>query len=209
MALTTTTASSAIGQTDTSIVVASATGFAAGYLVRVDSEFMKVAQSYVSGTTIPVVRGQDGSAQLAHKVTANVTVGTAADFAAPPVGVSAAVTNPVQPAFGQIYSYSAAGAISPVSGIHIINGTSNLAMTLAVPTKDQDGTLLVIVANGKAAHTVTVSGGLGAGSTASDVGTFSSSYQGGCILCAANGAWVLVGNGVFSATAATGAPLWA
>ncbi len=64
MALTATTLSSAVALTDKSIVVASATGFAAGAYVKVDGEFMQVDKSYTSGsTTVPVLRGRDGSAQ--------------------------------------------------------------------------------------------------------------------------------------------------
>src|SRR5262245_14833012 len=111
MALTTTTLSSAVAVTDTAIVVASATGFAAGSLIRVDGEFMRVTTNYVSGTTIPVVRGQDGSATSVHRTGANASVGLATDFALPPVGVGASVTNPQQPAF-PLYSYSTSGAIA-------------------------------------------------------------------------------------------------
>lgn len=208
MALATTTLSSAVAVGDNKIVVASATSLAPGRLIRVDGEFMKVTQDYVSGTTVGVLRGQDGTAALAHAASTNVTHGAATDFLGPPAALAPMATNPVQPAL-PVYSYSAAGAIATVAGIHVINGTGALAMTLAVPTKDQDGTLLIIVANGKAAHTVTATGGLGAGSTTTDVGTFSASYTGGCILVACNGVWVLIGNGVFTATGAVGAPLWA
>ncbi|PYQ83519.1 MAG: hypothetical protein DMG02_33580, partial [Acidobacteria bacterium] len=83
MALATTTLSSACAQGDVSIVVASATSVAAGRLIVIDQEEMQVAQSYSSGTTVPVLRGRDGSAQVAHKATANVTHGLASDFASP------------------------------------------------------------------------------------------------------------------------------
>ena len=209
MALTTTTLSSAVGQTDVSIVVASATGFAAGSLVRVDGEFMQVAKNYVSGTTIPVQRGQDGTVQTTHKASANVNVGLASDFANPPGQVPLAVTNPLTPAL-PIYSYSAAGAISPVGGIHVINGTGALAMTLASPTKDMDGVLMVLIANGKAAHTVTyTTTGFGNGGASFDVATFTASLQTGCICMAMNGVWVVIGNGILGATAATAGPLFA
>src|SRR3990170_6699189 len=80
MALTRTTLSSAVGVDDTSIVVASATGFATGRLLRIDQEFLQVAQSYNgTATTIPVLRGREGSLTSAHVVTAGVVVGTQAD----------------------------------------------------------------------------------------------------------------------------------
>src|SRR3990172_1244256 len=69
MALTRTTLSSAVGVDDTSIVVASATGFATGRLLRIDQEFLQVAQSYNgTATTIPVLRGREGSLTSAHRV---------------------------------------------------------------------------------------------------------------------------------------------
>ena len=58
MALTTTTLSAAIGRDDKAITVASATGFAAGYIVLIDREVFQVTKDYSSGTTIPVIRGQ-------------------------------------------------------------------------------------------------------------------------------------------------------
>lgn len=209
MALTTTTLSSAVAVNDTSIKVASATGFAAGQFVRVDSEFMTIAQNYSSGTTIPVLRGKVGTVTAAHATSANVTTGVSTDFQPAPSGLELLAVNPVTPAFGTVFSYSAAGAIAVVSGIHVINGTGALAMTLANPTKDQDGTVLIVVANGKAAHTLTITSGIGNGGASFDVGTFSASLQVGCILVAVNGFWVLVGNGIAGATAATAGPLWA
>jgi hypothetical protein len=198
MALTTTTLASPVGLNDVSLVVAAATGFAPGMIVRIDGEWCQVAKSYASGTTIPVSRGYDGTATAAHKSGANVTVELASDVQpAPPSSVTTAPLALVPP----IYSYSASGAIPPVQGIHILNGTSVLTMTLTSPTKDQDGQILVLIANGKAAHTVTYTTavGWGGGAGASDVATFTASYQVGCISMAMNGVWVLIGNGLFSA----------
>jgi len=211
MALNTTTLSSAVLVTDTSIVVASATGAAAGAFVRVDDELMQIGQSYVSGTTLPVIRGVGGSATLAHPASANAVIFLGSDETGSG-GAQNVVQWPIAGRSRPIVSYSAAGAIAlPAPGsdqIAVINGTSALAMTLANPTKDMDGTLLIIVANGKAAHTVTITSGLGNGGASFDVGTFSASLAGGCILCAVNGFWNLVGNGIAGATAATGAPTW-
>jgi hypothetical protein len=199
MALTTTTLASQTLVTDNSIVVTSATGFTPGSLVRIDGEGLRVATSYVSGTTIPVLRGQDGTATTTHRSGANVTVGTAGDFATP--APQTVVGMPVQPAL-PVSSYSASGAISPAAGIVQLNGTSALAMTLAGPGKDQDGALLTLVSNGKAAHTVTVTGGLGGGGGASDVLTFSATQQQAVTLVASNGTWALVGGVAAAATVA-------
>lgn len=191
MAKTSTTLSSAVTVNDTSIVVASATGFAAGSIVVVDQEVMKVRQHYSSGTTIPVLRGRDGTAGAAHPATAMVTVMLASDLPTP-LSPQAIVQYHTQKPNVRT-SYSTAGAITlPAPGTDataVLNGTSVLAMTVAAPTADMNGCRLTIVGNGKAAHTVTVAGGLGGNTTNSDVITFNASQQGSVDLVAAGVAW--------------------
>jgi hypothetical protein len=193
MAKTTTTATSAIGVNDTSITVASATGFAASSFVRINGECLQVAKGYVSGTTIPVMRGIEGTAALAHAITSNVTVGLASDFVPLACAPGEAVNYPLIRS-RQMASYNAAGAIAhPTAGndaVAIINGTVARALTLAVPAKDQDGDVLTIVGNGKAAHTVTVSGGIGAAGAGYTVYTMITGSQQAIQLMACNGAWV-------------------
>jgi hypothetical protein len=198
MALTTTTLSAAIGLTDTTMTVASATGFAVGSLARIDTEVVKVSGGYVAGTTtVPILRGQDGTVTATHPITANVIVGTAADSALPAAGADDSVTYPARPA-RPLASYTAAGAIAlPAAGqdaVAVINGTAALAMTVAVPTKDMDGSILYIINGGKAAHTVTVNGtaGLGNGGSGLDVGTFAAGGLQCVALIACNGFWILL-----------------
>jgi hypothetical protein len=195
MALVRTTNSAAIGAGDTSIVVASATGFAAGYLVRVGDEMMRVGGGYASGTSIPVLRGQDGTTVCAHAVTTGVVCGVASDW---PTSIGATTVNPY-PLAGKarrITTYGAAGAITlPTPGtdeVAVINGTSALAMTLAAPTKDLDGTILYIIGDGKAAHTVTAAGGFGLGSTGYTVGTFDTNAACSIMVMALNASWTLL-----------------
>ena len=190
MALATTTLSSAVTVTDSSIVVASATSVAAGRIVLIGGEFLQVTQDYVSGTTVNVLRGQNGTVTAAHVASANVTHGAAADFtvAAPgsPVLIPGVMTTTTT-------SYSAAGAIAfGVANltVAIINGTSALAMTIADPDSSQDGIQLAIVGNGKAAHTVTYTAGMGDAGSGYDVGTFDGSGQCSMLLVAANSSWV-------------------
>lgn len=211
MALTTTTLSSAVAQSDVSIVVASATGFAAGNLVLVDMEVMQVGKSYVSGTTIPVQRGLDGSQQTTHKASANVTTFLASDQPGP---APQEVTQfPVAGKSRRMLSYSAAGAITmPSPGedmVAVINGTGALAMTLANPTKDMDGCMLYIIANGKAAHTVTYTAGVGNGGGTMDVGTYNATEATGCALVACNGFWILWANGIGSSGTQVAGVVWA
>jgi len=190
MALATTTLSSAVAVTDSSIVVASATSVAAGRIVLIDGEFLQVTQDYVSGTTVNVLRGQNGTVTAAHVASANVTHGAAADFT-----VAAPGTANLRPGVIPFTttSYSAAGAVAfgvAQVTVAIINGTSALAMTLADPDSSQDGIILAIVGNGKAAHTVTYTAGLGDAGSGYDVGTFDGSGQCSMLLVAANSTWV-------------------
>jgi hypothetical protein len=172
MALVRTTLASACAIGDSVLVVASATGIAAGYIVRVDNETMLVSGAYVSGsTTVPVQRGQDGTRSLSHPVTAGVVVGAASDFPTP-----FTQTVDVYPIAGRarsFASYSASGAIglpnAGSDGVAILNGTSVLAMTVAAPTKDMDGSMLWIASNGVAAHTVEFTGGLSGGGSSYDI----------------------------------------
>lgn len=171
MALTTTTLSGAATALDNTLSLTSATSLVAGMLWKIDDEEGQVTQTYASGTVIPVLRGKNGSAQVAHPSGANFVFGTAADFASPNSTVITAYA--LSGRRRKILSYSASGAIDlPLAGediVAILNGTSVLAMTVAAPTKDQDGSLLYVAANGVAAHTVTFTGGLSGASTNYDV----------------------------------------
>ena len=128
MALTTTTLSSAVAVNDTSIVVASATGFAAGNLILIDQEVMQVAKNYVSGTTIPVLRGLDGTATAIHKASANVTTYLGTDQAGP---VEQTVTQYPTQRGRDVLSYSAAGAITlgagPAAKLAIVTQPADVA----------------------------------------------------------------------------------
>ena len=191
MAKTTTTLSSAVTVNDTSIVVASATGFTAGNVVVIDQEVMKVTQPYTSGTTIGVLRGRDGTATAAHKSGAMVTTMLASDLPTPLSPQTVVQYHTQKPNVRT--SYSASGAITlPNPGSDataVLNGTGALAMTVAAPTADMDGCRLTIVGNGKAAHTVTVATGLGAVGATADVLTFAAGQQMAIDLIAAGVAW--------------------
>lgn len=197
MTLTTTTLSSALAASGKSIVVASASGFSAGMFILIDREVMRVSKAYVSGTTIDLDgRGLDNTAQVAHPASTNVSVGLATDFATPAPGGPVS-TYAVQPGLDTTY-YSAAGAITfPAAGrnaLAIINGTSALAMTLTSPTKDMDGSRVVVASNGKANHTVTyTTTGFGNIGGTADVITFHATMQQAFEFIAANGIWCLIG----------------
>ncbi|HEX6038911.1 hypothetical protein [Longimicrobium sp.] len=194
MALTRTTLSSAVVVADTSIVVASATGFAADRIVRIDQEFMVVQKSYSSGTTIPVRRGQLGTKNVAHVASAGVVVGTAADDWDAP-GVAAVVNNPTAgrpriiesiTADNSTVTHSAAGTDHVV----ILNGTSVINLTVPVPTTDMDGDELNILANGTAAHVITFTGGIGGEGSSYDVITSNANGPVAYKFVACNAVWL-------------------
>jgi len=204
MALTTTTLSAAVTVTDISLTVASATGFAAGNLVLVDQEVMVVAKNYVSGTSIPVSRGQNGSVTAAHASSANVTTFLASDITSQ--GPQTMTQFPVAGKARVVTSVSATATVSGYPGqdaVYVLNGTTALPITLAAPTKDMDGSLLIVVGNGAAAHTITIAGGLGAGGTTIDVGTFATGSQISMPFIAVNGAWCALEGVIGGTTAVT------
>ena len=65
-------------------------------------------------------------------------------------------------------------------------------MTLAAPTKDLDGSILYIIGDGKAAHTVTAAVGFGLGSTGYTVGTFDTNAACSMMVMAMNASWTLL-----------------
>jgi|GEM_PF-3543820 len=156
MALTTTTLSAAYTAGANVLTVASASGFAAGNIVKIDEEEFVVASTYVSGTTIPVRGGQNGTFATAHVSSANVVTGLGSDFANPNATVLTAYA--LSGRRRKVLSYSASGAITlPLAGedmVAVIIGTSTLTMTLASPTTDNDGSVLTIIGNGKSQSTV-------------------------------------------------------
>ena len=190
MALATTTLSSAVAVDDTSVVVASATSFDAGRLVLVDQEVMQVAQNYTSGTTVDVLRGVNGSATVTHVVTSNVTHGDATDFS---TAASQEIIGYQASRATVISSITATGTLTlPKAGTDarvILNGTSVIALTIPVPTKDMDGTLLTIVGNGAAAHTLTFTGGVSGAGSSYDVVTTNSTAPIALTAIACNGLW--------------------
>lgn len=85
-------------------------------------------------------------------------------------------------------TYTAAGAITVQPGFSFINGTT-LAMTLANPTIEQNGMVMVIIATNASAHTLTYTAGFDGGTTARDVGTFGGAVGDNIVIQAFNGVW--------------------
>jgi hypothetical protein len=189
MAITNTTLAAACAAGDQSIKVTSATGFAVGGLVRIDSEFMVITSAYVAAsTTVPVLReGQGGSSVQAHSILAPVAVGLTSDSLNPAPGsvVNPAVSQP------QMVSYGADGAITPptYSTIVTLNKATAAAMTLVSPSGIADGTLMTILSTTAAAHTVTYTPGFYGDTTSSDVALFAAKVGASATFIACRGLW--------------------
>jgi hypothetical protein len=193
MALTRTTLASAVGVSDTKITVASATGIAAGSLLQIDQEMCQATKEYVSGVSVPVLRGVGGSKQEAHVITAGVVHGPALDFANIGPGGPAVSYPTVRPTLLSSVSATSTLVHAPAGCDHrvILNGTAVITLTIPVPTVDMDGAMLVVVSNGAAAHVITYTGGLGAAGSNYDVITNNATGQGCWVAFAANGAWCI------------------
>jgi hypothetical protein len=89
---TTTTISAAMTATQQTMVVSSATGFVAGRYVYIDAEAVQIGASYSSGTTIPILRGQLGTASAAHASSERVVTGVNNHFQNSDPGYGAACT---------------------------------------------------------------------------------------------------------------------
>jgi hypothetical protein len=194
MAATNTTLGSACAVGATSIAVAAATNFGVGNLILVEQELMQQTAA-ANGLVVPVRRGLDGGVQSAHAAGAFVsTSATPSDFPGPAPGQNVTY-GPAKPDGMQegwnYYTYSAAGAIAPVSGVHVINGSGAIAMTLAGPTGPQEGAVLIIESKNLHANTVVATPAFlgGAGATATFAAT------GGNLYLKASGAkWTVIGS---------------
>jgi hypothetical protein len=76
---TVTTITADVNETQNYVIVASATTVAAGRIIYIDREAMRIQASYSSGTTVPVDRGREGTMAVDHDLGAIAYVG-AADY---------------------------------------------------------------------------------------------------------------------------------
>lgn len=79
MAITTTTLAAACGVSDLVLVLTSATGTATGNTIQIGGEYLSQTGDAV-GVIIPVSRGRNGSAQIAHAAATSVRMGLPSDF---------------------------------------------------------------------------------------------------------------------------------
>lgn len=85
--------------------------------------------------------------------------------------------------------YDTAGAITIQGGVQFIGSSGALAMTLAAPSKYQDGMVMVLQASTAQAHTVTYTAGFYGTTTSSDVATFGGAIGDNFVVYASGGVW--------------------
>jgi hypothetical protein len=173
------------------ISVASVTGASAGRIVKIENEYavvVKVVGSIVSLRS----RGDNGTTAKDHNILAPVVFGDATDFQSIPEarhrGQAEEIDNVIY------YGASGAIAIPDKNSTIILAGASPLAMTLADPSRLQDGLELDIQSAGAAAHTVTAPLGFNSGGAAVDVATAGAAVANNLKIRAVSGKWLIVSN---------------
>lgn len=220
--VTSTTLSAAVSATATRIAVASATGFSAGRIVVVDKEAMGVSTVSGTNITVSRGTQGTAAAAHASGTVAYVgppNYFSQSDPAGPCVATAEVALPRIVLGSGNIYdckssewvvyrragiravssgrndggtTYTAAGALTIQPGVSFIGSGGALAMTLANPTKEQNGMIMMIIASTAQAHTVTYTAGFGGGTTARDVGTFGGAINDALIIVAFNEVWWVI-----------------
>ena len=202
MALAETTLSSAAGALDTFIVVASATSIAADRILQVGGETMKVTKGYVTAsTTVPVIRGQNGTAQQAHVTATRVVHGDAADFGSPGAGAIAQFAPGGRVRRVRNYQTTASMDLpAPGEDMLVIMNGSAFTLTVPVPTKDLDGCIVIFAGVSSAQYVLEFTGGLNGASTGYETITNASSSPAFMVI-AVNETWRLFLAGGLTGTA--------
>lgn len=218
-----TTLGAAVTATAQSITVASAATIAAGQLIFVDRELMQVQTSYVSGTSIPVTRGVNGTRAYTHASGSQVWTGPANYFSqSEPAGNCLSTAEVALPRIvgqtgnvyqcsnsiwvryadggvhefsaGSVQSYATSTAITVQPGLSLLGSGGALSMTLAAPSAQQDGLVMNIFASTAQAHTITNTAGFNGGTTARDVCTLGGAIGDGITIVAFGGVWYVTAN---------------
>ena len=173
MALAETTLSSVVGVTDKTIVVASATSVAAGRILQIDDEMMQVTKDYVSAsTTVPVIRGQLGTNQVAHLAAVRVVHGDASDWGVAKGTVSAFAAGGRVRKRADYVTTATLTLPSPGEDLFVVCHGTAFTLTVPVPTKDLDGCEITFTGAAGAAYVFEFTGGLGGASTNYETITF-------------------------------------
>jgi hypothetical protein len=199
MALAETTLSGAKAISDTTLSIATTTGMTRGKMFMIDSELFKASADAVGGL-VPVLCGQDGTAQRAHISGAQVFWGDPSDFSSPPAGEEVQI--PFAPTVEHItYNTSTGGTlVIPISkgGVFVnVLGTVTTAQLIADPTLAQEGQVVTIQAGAAHAYVLNAVDALGAVSDVSfsgdqDIATFGGAIGDGFSIKANNLAWLVL-----------------
>lgn len=206
MAITATTLSAAIGASDVSFLVASATGITAPnfqtgsgiiYLM-VDEERMLVLA--ITGTLVSVVRGYAGTQAQSHLTGSQVQIGNPGDYPIfnEIVGnfMARKETLGAQNLPG-IFLAGSADAIDPtLPGFYVVKTAGVDAMTLAAPTLKEEGNVIDVWSDTDQAHTITATSLFAVGGAAlKSVATFPAHRGAGVKLRACNLVWHVLSTG--------------
>ena len=190
MALTVTSLAAAANAEQLVFSVTSATGATVGGFVRIDNEFSVITE--INGTLVTVRnRGMFGGKAVAHNILAPLTFGLMSDLADPPVGG----VDQSQAEDNQSYAVNGAIDVSLLKARHTVitlNKAGVQAMTLAAPSKAQDGIMVTILSVTANAHTVTYTAGFYADTTSSDVATYAAKAGASMTIIARGGTWGVV-----------------
>ncbi len=199
MALASTTLSGAKAINQTALAIGTTTGMTRGKMFRVDDEWF-VATADASGTNVPVLCGQNGSAQKTHVSGAVVIWGDPSDFPTSPAGADIPV--PYAPVVvHQTHVTSTGGAISvPLSSQYVfinVLGSVTTAQTLTDPVLAQEGQEVTIQAGAAHAYIVQAVDSVAVASDISfsgdqDIATFGGAIGDDFKIKAVNGAWQVI-----------------
>lgn len=198
MALANTTLGAACTATDKQLTVASATSILAGLYATCDGEVFQVTKGYTVGsTTVPVVRGLEGTVQIAHPSGAQIQFYRLGSDVPEPGGA----LDTIAPLAGRgryVRSITASQEFAPRSDAQdeliLLNGTSVIALTLINPLQSMTGKVVTFAGNGIAAHTITYTTvGFGNVGATADLVTFGTTQANTFQMIAVGGFWLILG----------------
>lgn len=182
MAITTTTLASAMGQSDTSIHVTSATGITAPNfqtgsgitVLQIKQEILLVIAA-PNGTFVPVLRGQGGSVAITHANGSLVFIGTPADFPNY-IEIFGSLMTTFNTISGTIQNAtkltgSADAVVSSIASYNVIMTAGVDAITIPTPIASDEGNIIEFWSATAQAHTVTAASACFAVASASGLRT--------------------------------------
>lgn len=197
MALTSTTLAAAMTANAVSFKPTSSTGATVGGFVKIDLEYMVATGIDASGFVTVRSRGDLGGLAVPHYSGASVTFGLNTDMAA--LGPAKLQPTPYDDEDMMVYDQDDAIAFTMRRTLVGLRKGSAAAMTLAAPSKERNGTEVIIVALTDFAHVVTAAGYDGT-SGAKTTFTAPAFRGGGITLVAIDGVWYVRANNRFVIT---------